>query len=170
MTAALVATRVTKRYGKPTALQDCSVTIPQGRIAALVGPNGAGKTTLFHLSVGLLAPTSGEISVLGRKPGDDVISQIGFVAQDAPLYRDFTARELITMCTKLNASFDHDLAAGRIRELGVPLDRAVGSLSGGQHAQVALSLSGLSCSYSTSRLPHSTRSRGGTFLARSWAQ
>jgi ABC-2 type transport system ATP-binding protein len=139
VTNALVATRVTKRYGKTTALEDCSLAIPEGRIAALVGPNGAGKTTLLHLAVGLLRPTSGEMRVLGRLPGDDV-SQVGFVAQDAPLYRDFTARELITMCTKLNATYDDDLAVSRLEEVGVPLDRSVASLSGGQHAQVALSL------------------------------
>jgi ABC-2 type transport system ATP-binding protein len=114
---------------------------PRGRIAALVGPNGAGKTTLLHLAVGLLAPTTGSIRVLDRVPGDPgLASQVGFVAQDIPLYRDFTAAEHLTMGRKLNRRFDETLARGRLERVAVPLERRVGTLSGGQRAQVALTL------------------------------
>ncbi len=141
MSAALEATALGKRYRRNWALQDCNLTVPRGRIAALVGPNGAGKTTLLHLAVGLLAPTTGTIRVLGQAPGDaGLLPLVGFVAQDTPLYRDFTAAELLTMGAKLNRHFDRPLARSRLERLAIPLDRRVGSLSGGQRAQVALAL------------------------------
>jgi ABC-2 type transport system ATP-binding protein len=141
VSAAMEASGLGKRYRRTWALRDCNLTVPKGRIAALVGPNGAGKTTLLHLAVGLLAPTAGTISVLNQPPGDaGLLSRVGFVAQDTPLYRDFTAAEHLTMGAKLNRSFDQPLARARLERLAVPLDRRVGELSGGQRAQVALAL------------------------------
>jgi ABC-2 type transport system ATP-binding protein len=132
-----------KRYGKTWALRDCSLHLPSGQVAALVGPNGAGKSTLLHLSVGLLRPDAGEVRVFGQSPynNKDVQAQIGFVAQDTPLYRDFTAAELVVMGGKLNRRrWDAALARNRLGQLGIPPDRPVGKLSGGQRAQVALAL------------------------------
>jgi ABC-2 type transport system ATP-binding protein len=142
VTAALEATGLGKRYGRNNwALRDCNLIVPRGRIAALVGPNGAGKTTLLHLAVGLLAPTAGTVRVLDQPAGaPELVSQVGFVAQDIPLYRDFTAAEHLTMGRKLNRRFDEALARGRLERVGVPLDRRAGALSGGQRAQVALTL------------------------------
>src|SRR3954470_3257588 len=93
-----------KRYGRTWALRDCALEVPAGRIAALVGPNGAGKTTLLHLAVGLLRPDAGEVRVFGRDPrdGPSGLADIGFVAQETPVYRDFPRAELITMGGKLN--------------------------------------------------------------------
>jgi ABC-2 type transport system ATP-binding protein len=141
VSAAIEATGLGKRYRRTWALRDCNLTVPTGRIAALVGPNGAGKTTLLHLAVGLLAPTTGRIRVLDQDPGGPgLLAQVGFVAQDTPLYRDFTVAEHLTMGAKLNPRFDQALARGRLERLGIPLERRVGTLSGGQRAQVALAL------------------------------
>jgi ABC-2 type transport system ATP-binding protein len=131
-----------KRYGRAWALRDCTLRLPTGRIAALVGPNGAGKTTLLHLAVGLLRPDEGEVRVFGRDPraGRAALADIGFVAQDTPLYRDFSAAELIKLGGKLNQSWDAGLAHERLAHLDIPTDRSVGKLSGGQRAQVALAL------------------------------
>jgi ABC-2 type transport system ATP-binding protein len=131
-----------KRYGRTWALRDCSLHLPAGRIAALVGPNGAGKTTLLHLAVGLLRPDAGRVRVFGQDPRDNiaVLAEIGFVAQDTPLYPDFTAAELITMGGKLNRHWDTAFARGRLAQLGIPPNKPVGKLSGGQRAQVALAL------------------------------
>jgi ABC-type multidrug transport system ATPase subunit len=131
-----------KRYGRTWALRDCSLRLPAGRIAALVGPNGAGKTTLLHLAVGLLKPDAGTVRVFGRDPRADagVLADIGFVAQDTPLYPDFTATDLITMGGKLNRRWDAALARDRLDRLGIPPDKPAGKLSGGQRAQVALAL------------------------------
>ena len=142
MTSAVEATGLGKRYRRTWALRDCTLALPQGRIAALVGPNGAGKTTLLHLAVGLLAPTAGAIRVLGGTPGRDpaLLARVGFVAQDAPLYGDFNVADHLTMGAKLNPRFDQALARDRLGRLGIPLDRRVGTLSGGQRAQVALAM------------------------------
>ena len=142
MTAATEAVRLGRRYGRHWALRDCSFRLPPGRVAALVGPNGAGKTTLLHLAVGLLRPSEGEIRVLGAAdPGRvDVLARVGFVAQETPLYRSFTAAELLRAGRALNPVFDPAVAEARWRELGIPTDRPVAQLSGGQRAQVALAL------------------------------
>ena len=140
MSDALVADGLTKRYRRTLALDHCSFAISEGAIVALVGPNGAGKSTLLHCATGLVRPSEGTISVLGGAPGDTTLPGVGFVAQDAPLYRDFTADELLTMGDRLNADFDVAFGRERLRKVGVPLDRRVDRLSGGQRAQVALCL------------------------------
>lgn len=139
---ALRAQGLGKRYGKSWALEGCSFTLPTGCIAALVGPNGAGKSTLLHMAVGLLRPDAGQVQVFGRDPrgGAEVMADIGFVAQDTPLYRDFTGEDLITMGGKLNRRWEPATARDRLTRLDIPLDRPVGRLSGGQRAQVALAL------------------------------
>jgi len=131
-----------KRYGRNWALRDCSLELPTGRVAALVGPNGAGKSTLLHLAVGLLRPDAGMVRIFGESPQHNtaVLADIGFVAQDTPLYADFTAAELVTMGGKLNRRWDSTFARSRLAHVGIPPDRPVGKLSGGQRAQVALAL------------------------------
>jgi ABC-2 type transport system ATP-binding protein len=142
MRTALEATGLGRRYGRNWALRDCTLRVPEGRIAALVGPNGAGKTTLLHLAVGLLRPDAGTVRVFGESPtqNPDLLARIGFVAQDAPLFSDFTAAELIKMGSKLNRRWDSGLAQERLADARIPLDRRVDKLSGGQRAQVALAL------------------------------
>ena len=142
MDTALEAEALGKRYGRAWALQGCGLRLPIGRIAALVGPNGAGKTTLLHLAVGLLRPDAGTVRVFGRDPREatSVLADIGFVAQDTPLFPDFTPTELITMGGKLNRRWDAALARGRLAQLGIDHRKPVGKLSGGQRAQVALAL------------------------------
>jgi ABC-type multidrug transport system ATPase subunit len=143
MSNALETNRLSKRYGRTWALQDCTLSLPAGCVAALVGPNGAGKTTLLHLSVGLLEPTAGSVGVFGLSPTvqpDEALPRLGFVAQDTPLYKSFTVADLLTLGRKLNTRWDDALARSRMQKLGIPLDRRAGKLSGGQQAQVALVL------------------------------
>lgn len=142
MSVALETIGLGKRYKRAWALRDCSLRLPAGRVAGLVGPNGAGKTTLLHLAVGLLRPNEGSVRVLGETPDGNaaLLSRVGFVAQDTPLYAGFTADDLIAMGRRLNPRWDASLARDRLERIGVPLDRKVGKLSGGQRAQVALSL------------------------------
>jgi ABC-type multidrug transport system ATPase subunit len=142
MDVVLEADQLGKRYGSNWALRDCSLHLPAGRIAALVGPNGAGKSTLLHMAVGLLRPDAGAVRVFGESPYNNTksLADIGFVAQDTPLYRDFTAAELVTMGAKLNRRWDAALARNRLAQLGIPPNQQVGKLSGGQRAQVALAL------------------------------
>ncbi len=131
-----------KRYGDQWALRDCSLALPAGRVVGLVGPNGAGKTTLLQLAVGVLVPSAGEIAVFGGDPREakSVLPRIGFVAQDSPLYRNFSVADTLTLGRRLNAHFDEAWAQERLGKLRIPLERQVGELSGGQRAQVALAV------------------------------
>jgi ABC-type multidrug transport system ATPase subunit len=142
MDVALETDGLGKHYRHTWALQDCSLQLPAGRIAALVGPNGAGKSTLLHLAVGLLKPDAGTVRIFGESPQNNtnVLTDIGFVAQDTPLYADFSAAELVTMGGKLNHRWDSTFARSRLAHIGIPPGRPVGRLSGGQRAQVALAL------------------------------
>jgi ABC-2 type transport system ATP-binding protein len=131
-----------KRYGSTWALRECSLTIPAGHVAALVGPNGAGKTTLLNLAVGLAAPSAGAVTVLGGRPAGSLaaLDGIAFVAQDTPLYKNLSAADLLHLTSNLNRRFDQHYARARLAELGIPLRRKAGKLSGGQQAQLALTL------------------------------
>jgi len=133
---------LSKRYRRVSALTECTVTVPEGRVCALVGPNGAGKTTLLRLLAGLASPTGGTACVLGSVPRQDpaFLAGIGFLAQEIPLYRRFTAEDHIRIGAHLNPRWDAPLARTRLAELRIPLDQRVGTLSGGQRAQVALAL------------------------------
>jgi ABC-2 type transport system ATP-binding protein len=142
-TADVIQTRgLAKRYGRVTALSDCSITVPEGRICALIGPNGAGKTTLLKLLSTMARPTAGEMSVLGGTPRQDpaFLAGVGFLAQEIPLYRRFTAEDHISIGAHLNRRWDSASVRDRLTSLKIPLDRAAGSLSGGQRAQLALAL------------------------------
>ena len=131
-----------RRYAGTWALEDCSLTIPEGHLTALVGPNGAGKTTLLNLVMGLSTPSTGEITVLdGLCPGSvAALNGIGFVAQDVPVYRGFTVSDMVSLTKHLNVSFDSALARRRLDDLGISLRTRAGQLSGGQRAQLALTL------------------------------
>jgi ABC-2 type transport system ATP-binding protein len=140
---AVECTGLGKRYGSSWALEGCTLAIAEGSVTALVGPNGAGKTTLLHLAVGLATPTTGELAVLGRDPRRDaaaLLPDVGFVAQDHPLYTGFTVGDTLELGRRLNRRWDGDLARSRVERLGLPLAKKVGKLSGGQQAQVALTL------------------------------
>jgi ABC-2 type transport system ATP-binding protein len=142
MTAVLKTSGLGKQYGRRCALQDCTLVIPEGKVVGLVGPNGAGKTTLLHLAVGLLAPTSGTIEVLGGRPADGPaqLGRVGFVAQDTPTYSGLSVAKHLRMGAWLNPAWDGELAASRIEQLGLDPRQRAGSLSGGQRAQLALTM------------------------------
>jgi ABC-2 type transport system ATP-binding protein len=140
--AVIEASGLGKRYGRRWALADCTLAVPAGRVTGLVGPNGAGKTTLLQLAAGLLTPTSGTISVLGERPAGTPaqLARAGFVAQDAPLYAGLSVAGHLRMGGWLSPGWDSELAARRISQLGFDLRQRAGSLSGGQRAQLALTL------------------------------
>jgi ABC-2 type transport system ATP-binding protein len=142
VSAALAATGLGKRYRRSWALRGCSVAIPEGRVVALVGPNGAGKTTLLHLAVGLLAPSAGEVRVLGAPPANrsEVLARVGFLAQDKPLYSGFRVDEMLRFGARLNPGWDQAVADRWLERFELPPDRRVGQLSGGQRTQLALAL------------------------------
>ncbi len=131
-----------KRYRDTWALRECTLTDPAGHVVALVGPNGAGKTTLMNMSAGLAVPTTGTATVLdGRAPGSPAaLDGVAFVAQDAPVYRNLSAGDMLHLTRNLNRQFDQGYAQARLGDLGIPLKKKAGQLSGGQQAQLALTL------------------------------
>jgi ABC-2 type transport system ATP-binding protein len=115
------ATGLGKRYGTTWALRECTLAVPAGHVAALVGPNGAGKTTLLNLAVGLAAPSTGAVTVLGgRPPGSPAaLDGIAFVAQDTPLYKNLPTADLLHLTRNLTRRFDQRYAQARLAELGI---------------------------------------------------
>jgi ABC-type multidrug transport system ATPase subunit len=128
-----------RRYGSKWALQNCTLTLPSQQVIGLVGPNGAGKTTLLSMVVGLQRPSTGTVRVLGQRPRH-ALPQVGFVAQDKPLYGRLTVAETLRMGGWLNPGWDHALAEQRVIRAGIPLGQKVAKLSGGQRSQLALAL------------------------------
>ncbi len=143
MPAVLETNALTKRFGKVEALRDCDVALPAGKVTGLVGPNGAGKTTLLQLAVGLRRASSGTIRVLGLDPSTETVtllSRVGYVGQDRPLYLDLSVADTLELGRRLNPRWDHEFARSRLARFDIPIDRPVRSLSTGQRAQVALTL------------------------------
>jgi ABC-2 type transport system ATP-binding protein len=142
MTPVLETEGLEKRYGHHPALTDCTLSIPSGRVVGLVGPNGAGKSTLLGLTCGLLAPTAGTIRVLGDRPAASAeqLAKVGFVAQDTPVYAGLSIADHLSLGAHLNPRWDQQLAEGRIRQLGLNPAQKAGRLSGGQRAQLALTI------------------------------
>ena len=142
MTAAIEARGLGKQYGRRWALTDCTLSIPAGHVVGLVGPNGAGKTTLINLSTGMLAPTTGRIVVLGKEPASDPgqLASVGYVAQDTPTYSGMSVEDHLRFGAHMNPAWDNGMALKRIQQLGLDLKQKAGKLSGGQRAQLALTL------------------------------
>jgi ABC-2 type transport system ATP-binding protein len=142
VTAAIETEGLGKRYHKLWALTDCTLSIPAGHVVGLVGPNGAGKTTLINLATGMLAPTTGRIEVLGGRPaaGPGELAKVGYLAQDAPIYAGLSVADHLKLGAHLNPGWDADLARRRIGQLDLDPGQKAGKLSGGQRAQLALTI------------------------------
>jgi ABC-2 type transport system ATP-binding protein len=142
MTIAIEARGLGKQYGRRWALTDCTLTIPAGHVVGLVGPNGAGKTTLLNLATGMLTPSTGTIEVLGGQPASsqEQLARVGYVAQDTPTYAGLSVADHLRFGAHMNPAWDAALAQSRIEQLGLDPAQKAGKLSGGQRAQLALTL------------------------------
>ena len=142
MTAVIETQGLGKRYRRLWALADCTLSVPAGHVVGLVGPNGAGKSTLLNLATGMLAPTTGTVEVLGGGPaaGPAQLARVGYLAQDAPVYAGLSVADHLKLGARLNPGWDAGLARGRIERLDLDPGQKAGSLSGGQRAQLALTL------------------------------
>ena len=140
MSAALRCVGLGHRYGRRLwGLRDCDVEVPAGRVVALVGPNGSGKTTLMSMAAGLLPVTEGIVEAAGAVPAQR-LDRIGFVAQDAPLWPRLRVADVLGIGRSMNRGFDAVMAAERIGRLGIRPRARISALSGGERAQVALTL------------------------------
>jgi ABC-2 type transport system ATP-binding protein len=117
--------------------------VPEGTVTGLVGPNGAGKTTLLRLAAGFSRPNAGTVSVFGSPVdpnGTGHLDRVGYLDQFHPLYRHFSVSEMLAVGRNLNSTWDDASAHEWLGDLAIPLDKRIGHLSGGQQAQVALTL------------------------------
>ena len=131
------------RRTRPWAVRDLSLVVPEGSITALVGANGAGKSTLIRACLGFERPDEGRILVYGLDPRHDrttVVNSIGYVPQSAALYHNLTIADHLDMGTAARRSFDRPYALSRGSGAGLTERRRISELSGGEQAQVALSL------------------------------
>jgi ABC-2 type transport system ATP-binding protein len=142
MNAVLETHALGKRYARRQALVDCTLQIPPGHVVGLVGPNGAGKTTLLKIACGMLAPTTGRIEVLGEEPNGAPahLARVGYVAQDTPTYSSLSVADHLMFGAKTNPRWDAKLAQARVEQLGLDPKQKAGKLSGGQRAQLALTV------------------------------
>ncbi|OJX38841.1 MAG: hypothetical protein BGO78_11500 [Chloroflexi bacterium 44-23] len=95
---------LTRTFGDFTAVNKVNFYIPKGEIFGLLGPNGAGKTTTIRMLCGIIAPTSGEASVLGfniKKDASDIKKNIGYMSQRFSLYDDLTATENLSFYSSI---------------------------------------------------------------------
>ena len=133
---------VSLRYGKKTALNDVSVTVPKGRVVGLLGHNGAGKTSLMKALVGLL-PVQGELSVLGLEPTKNrqqLLTELSYIPDVAVLPRWARVHELITLMSRLQPKFSAERARALLKRTSVSEGDKIKSLSKGMVAQTHLAL------------------------------
>jgi ABC-2 type transport system ATP-binding protein len=143
MMAAIVADRLTKRYGELVALDGISFDVPPGQLVAVLGPNGAGKTTTMELLEGFQAPTAGTVRVLGADPrhGDRAWrARIGLVLQSTSLDDQLTVRELLDIFARLYPDPRPVAEVLELMELTGQAGTRVGALSGGQRRRVDVAL------------------------------
>ncbi len=106
MPVSVELTHLTKTFGKTTAVNDFNLTTYPSQIIALLGPNGAGKSTLMNMITGYLAPSSGNICILGKDLSSDSLAvkqSIGFLPEGSPLYADMTVKSFITYLSRLKS-------------------------------------------------------------------
>jgi ABC-2 type transport system ATP-binding protein len=142
VSAVLETEDLTKRYRGKAALSNCTISVPAGHVVGLVGPNGSGKSTLLNIASGIVSPTTGSVHVFGAPPAStpSQLERVGFVAQDTPVYSGFTIRDHLRYGKHVNPKWDDELASRRIEQLGLDPKQRAGKLSGGQRAQLALTL------------------------------
>jgi ABC-2 type transport system ATP-binding protein len=131
-----------KKYKRLWALTDCTLDIEPGHVTGLVGPNGAGKSTLLNIASGMLEPTTGTIEVCGGVPGSGPtqLAKVGYVAQNTPVYGGLSVEDHLRLGAHLNPNWDDDLAHKRVDRIGLDPKQPAGKLSGGQRAQLALTI------------------------------
>lgn len=143
---AIKTSGISKRYGSVKALRQVSVEVEKGEVIGLLGPNGAGKTTLMKILTGYLQPDEGTAEVAGIDVVADPIgaqSRIGYLPENAPVYREMAVQEYLTMIAQLR-----DVPTGDQRRLlseavyatGLEeyLTRPIGHLSKGYRQRVGI--------------------------------
>jgi len=142
--ATLTLDRVTKRYGKTTAVNELSFSVERGEMFGLIGPDGAGKTTTIRLICGLLPTDAGTLRVLDRDPVRDhrrLTDSVGYLSQRFSLYGDLTVDENVAFFAEIHGVRDYASRRDRLLEMTqlAPFRaRLAERLSGGMKQKLAL--------------------------------
>jgi ABC-2 type transport system ATP-binding protein len=133
--------KLVRRFGRKTALDDVTLTVPRGSVFGLVGENGAGKTTLIKHILGLLKPDAGSVRVFGLNPVQrpaEVLGRIGFLSEDRDLPSWMRVRELLRYLQPFYPQWDSAYASELLAEFELDADMRIKNLSRGQTAKVGL--------------------------------
>lgn len=146
MTHLIEAENLYRYYNGHCAVADVSLTLDKGQVIGFLGPNGAGKTTTMQMLCGLLAPSSGAVSINGfdllERPRQ-AKRHLGYLPDVPPLYKDLTVTEFLTYCAKLHGLFNDSIGQARVRAmdrcgLNEHSDRLIGHLSKGFQQRVGI--------------------------------
>ena len=130
---------VVKSFGTLRALDGITIRVRQGEIYGLLGPNGSGKTTLIRAVVGLVAPDSGSVTVLGhRMPDLNILSSVGYMTQAAALYPDISVEENLRFFAAISGADGNVDEVLRVVELEQRRKSVVATLSGGMRQRCSL--------------------------------
>jgi len=142
--AAITLDRVSKRYGRTTAVRDLSLSVERGEMFGLIGPDGAGKTTTIRLICGLLPAGAGVVRVLDLDPVRDhrrMTGSVGYLSQRFSLYGDLSIDENIAFFAEIHGVRDYRARRDRLLEMTqlAPFRRRLADrLSGGMKQKLAL--------------------------------
>jgi len=130
---------VAKSFGTLRALDGITLRVRPGEIYGLLGPNGAGKTTLIRAIVGLVAPDSGIVTVLGRRMPDlDILGRVGYMTQQAALYPDLSVEENLHFFAAISGADGNVTEVLKTVELEQRRNSVVATLSGGMRQRCSL--------------------------------
>lgn len=129
---------LTKHFGYKTALDGVNLTLERGRIIGLLGPNGSGKTTLIKLLNGLLAPTSGTISINGSAPGPETKKIVSYLPERTYFNSWMKVTDILNFFCDFYEDFDRNRASDMLRRLGIDENERLGSMSKGTKEKVQL--------------------------------
>jgi ABC-2 type transport system ATP-binding protein len=134
-----------KTYGDLAAVQDLNLRVGRNQITAFLGQNGAGKSTTIKCLLGMLRPSGGEASVLGRNVRDGAASRearqrIAYVAENKPLYGYMTVEQMLRFTSAFYPDWRPELAMKLMAEYQLPPDKKVKRLSKGMRTKLALLL------------------------------
>ena len=130
---------VVKSFGALRALDGVTLRIRQGEIYGLLGPNGSGKTTLIRAIVGLVAPESGTVTVLGHMmPNLDILGSVGYMTQQAALYSDLSVEENLRFFAAISGADANVTEVLKTVDLEQRRHSVVATLSGGMRQRCSL--------------------------------
>ena len=136
----IAVTNLVKQFGRFAALRGVSASFEASRLYGILGDNGAGKTTLLRILAGLVPPTRGEISILGKKNPQEVCREFGYMAHPSLLYDEMTGMENLRYFARLYGLEDEARCAKVIAAVGLDpaLERPVGQYSQGMRQRMSL--------------------------------